>query len=58
MSLTGIQIIGFVVGMIYQPLEYKRRDMGRRDFTDIQRATGRNHNELVIDEEPEDEEED
>ena len=36
MSLTAVQIVGFVIGMIYQPLEYIRRDMGRgRDFTDM-----------------------
>ncbi len=36
MSLTAVQIVGFVIGMIYQPIEYVRREMGRgKDFTDM-----------------------
>lgn len=31
MSLTSVQIIGFIVGLIYQPLDYQRR----QDFSDI-----------------------
>lgn len=60
MSLTAVQIIGFIVGLIYQPLDYQRRQV----FSDIrhqrqqQAVGGVPHNELVIDEEDEYEEED
>lgn len=63
MAFTVIHIIGFMIALIYQPLEYVRSDeeMGAKaiqadKFNDIRLAP--RENELAIEEEEEEEEED
>ena len=53
MIFTFIHIVGFMAGLIYQPLEYVRNDMPEDKFTDIKNAP--RANELVIEEEDEEE---
>jgi hypothetical protein len=54
MSLTMVHIVGFVAGLIFQPLEYIRKI----DFSDIKAGVNnqQRHNEFVIDEQDEEEE--